>query len=600
MLNVVVSCVSKMASAKRKKTSLTVSNVVLKKIKLSSVVLNPKTFETVLCKLVGEDFDYFMLDCGPEKWKELTNSMTCEEAKKLMLILLCRGELLVPFAAYITLLQNDAVPAQHLYDLHLGGALKQNNIPSNAKNIYLTTIAKEGRCTNVFAFLPTLKHNKHYFCLNKNLVKDTDEATRASRRKELIYSRNELFYYKLCSALTTAKLQRWSECFAHSLSALDNYQEGFDHVHEVLCFIAYSGSYMSVPPIWCCSVLEEASLHATSMEHIWRRLIVFQTILLNNGMFTLEKEVFNAAQHTFIQSTAFFQQFVGQHLQGKMARIENIMAHLHTRQKYHEDCDDTCKRQPCFDYTWAEVEFCLNSIDAWASKLQAKGVTDYFRAYMYLYTSILHLNQLGSTFKAINCLNIATNLFELAKLNMKTSEFYYWDMTMMHNFLNRRYFTLGYIEKTLAEKEYSKYSVMARNFLFRAMVVTMYWENKFQPFPLVMLITKARDMDAKGSNGYSYRGPLLTAILKGQDATFYHCHSNGPDFPIVRVIDDVDMRLHWTKERANVCTVSKFTPIKGPIQRVPPSAEAILSKCKLAEQVYAFGYQITEDWTILD
>jgi hypothetical protein len=232
--------------------------------------------------------------------------------------------------------------------------------------------------------------------------------------------------------------------------------------------------------------------------------------------------------------------------------------------------------------------------------LQNKGCKEYFRAYVYLYTSICHVQQLGSTAKAVYCLNIAINQFDLAKFLMQTSDVCYLDLTMMHNFVHRRYITLGYIEKSFAEKEYSKYSVGAKHFLFRIMVVTMYWENKFQPFPLSMIVTRARDMAAKVSNGHCYRSAILTSIVLGLEVSYNHTRDNPADFPPIKVIQDNDARSYWNKEKANVCTITKFIPTTGPVKRAPPTAESILAKCKLAEQVYAFGYQITETWTIFN
>jgi hypothetical protein len=171
---------------------------------------------------------------------------------------------------------------------------------------------------------------------------------------------------------------------------------------------------------------------------------------------------------------------------------------------------------------------------------------------------------------------------------------------MMIAFIRRKHLTVGYIEKSFAEKVMTKYTLGARDFLFRIMVVTMYWENRFQPMPLLLLATHARDMDAKVTNCYSYRATILTACVKVLDVTVYHALNRELlDYPPIKVVKDYEARCHWERESLAEhfgCISPAISA--APIIKRPSTAESIIDKHKLAEQAYAFGYQITEACTV--
>jgi hypothetical protein len=587
---------------KRKNTkSVTLHQIVLKKMKLDSIPLNAESLDNKVSKMTGPEFELFMVNLGPRAWKEATDNMSLNHAKKLVLMIMCRGDLLIPFNAYVTLHQNDARPAQHLYDLHLGGALSQCAIDGNdAKNAYMRLISKQCDEDTVLAILPVLKHNRHYFCLNKNLVKDVLSLKSKPRLNLTGWSCEKLYYSKLTSAMACAKLQRWSECFAHSLSALDCYQPGFDHLHDVFCYVALSGNSMSVPSSWCCAVLEEASQFSSSIEHLWQRILVFQGILIHNGHFALEQQLFDSSSNIFIQSTMFFQTLLTQHMMGLLAQIENILAFQFVRRKYHQDCTSSCIREPNFEYNFEEYNRLIVILDALASKLKMPGHKEYFRGYVYLYSTMMHVYKYVPSVLPQTQLTVAISCFEIAKIYMSKGDAFSKDLYAISSFLKGKFLTFGFLDAYFSEREMSKYTLGERNFLFRAMIITMYWKNKFQPFPLLVISTQARNMDKQVTNGLSYRNNLLEACVNIHSDGIYHKNNRADDdYPRVTTPRDTDVSQFWTKlsTAKNFTLVSQYAVDEPTTTAIPSSSEALLKKTKLGEQIYAFGYQICESYT---
>jgi hypothetical protein len=584
-----------------------------KRLKMCDLPLNSTTLNTVLVNMSGKDFDKYMLvnSGGPKAWKEATDTMCLSDAKKLVVMILCRSQLLVPFSAYLTMFQKEAEPAVHIYELGLGSALKQPHLDRcQPQNQYLVSLSSKSSnaTTVVYPLLPTLQHNEHYFCLNKNFIKNVSAVTMKARMDPNRFTSVQLYYKKLIAAMVCARQQRWCECLAHSLSALDVYQVRFGHLHDVLCYIALSASKMSVPLEWCCNVLEEArQYHNFSIEHTWQRIVVFQSILLQEGMFALEEEVFTECINMFVHPTEFFQTFVMQHLLGKLAQVENNLAFQFVRTKFHDECEAFCDREPIFDKSFEATKRLLDKVDKLASRLEAPGMKEYFRGYYYLYNSTMHVHQHTHSRMVLSLAEIemAILCFDLALKLMKTTETVHMDLTMIAAYFKRQPpLTLGGIDTFFAEKLLMKNTLGARDFLFRAMVVTMYWENHYQPLPLLLLANHAREMDVRVTNGYSYRSSILTACIKAQDVTFFHVKDRDiKDYPPIKDVKDHEGRRYWKREAARAVesiTAALALPIVTPIVHnyLPPTAQSIICKNKLVEQVYAFGYQLSEAWTV--
>ena len=414
----------------------------------------------------------------------------------------------------------------------------------------------------------------------------------------------DIYYRKLISAMTCAKLERWSECLAHGLSALDAYQQGFSHLHDVLCYIARSAGKMFVSVYWCCLVLKEARLQATSVEQLWTRTIILQGILLDHGMFALELEVFQNGRQIIVDTTHYYQSLLLQHLQGRLAQAENCLAVQYVHQTFHKYCESECERIPNFEYSYEKAQQHLSCVYKLAVNLTGNGWMEYFKAYCYLYSTMMQVQGPETNLKTHNNMLLATIYLELSIMAMKSTEPHFQDAKMMHHFIKRKAMTVDVITASFTARKMVKYTHGARNFLFRAMLVTMYWENKFQPLPLLLLANAAKEMDAKVSSGSSYRTLLLNVCVKVQDVNFKHVgggRTNIADYPIFRQKDDSEARLHWTDEKTHPhfkamgCLMTPFLPHQ--ILPSPASAEYFLMKNKRAEQAYAFGHQITEAWT---
>jgi hypothetical protein len=124
----------------------------------------------------------------------------------------------------------------------------------------------------------------------------------------------------------------------------------------------------------------------------------------------------------------------------------------------------------------------------------------------------------------------------------------------------------------------------------------MYWKNKFQPFPLLVVSTQARNMDKIVTHGLGYRNNLLEACVNIHSDDFCHRATN---YPCIKTPRDTDVWQFWIK----LSSVHNLTPVSQFVFRdlqptaVPPSSEDLLKKTKLGEDIYAFGYDICEAYT---
>lgn len=337
-----------------------------KKLKMSD--LDSNTINNVLPKMCCDELEKTLLLHGPQKWKQATDCLAINDSKKLILLINGQTNLVEPFAVYVSMFETEDVqPATPLYELGLGHLIKQFDLPQNSKNKYLKVLM--GNANNVSGIfdvepiLPTLKNQIKYICLNKNLIKNENFYSVAQRQDPAKFKLRDLYFKKLASAVTCASLGRWSECFAHSLSALDIYQSKYSYLHDVFCYIALSASKMFVSLDWCCKVLGLALQCETSIEHAWRRLHAFQVLLNKQGMFELESEVYLTAKSLFVKCSEFYPPFLIQHLTGLMMQIEDNLAFQYVRQNFHNNCANFCEKDPCLKQSFAATQKLLGQID---------------------------------------------------------------------------------------------------------------------------------------------------------------------------------------------------------------------------------------------
>lgn len=398
--------------------------------------------------------------------------------------------------------------------------------------------------------------------------------------------------------MTCSRLQRWSECFAFSLSALDEYQEEFSYLHDVLCSIALSGNKMGVSLDWCCEVLQEARLCATSVDHSWKRIIVFQSGLTDNGFFDLENVVFGDSQHLFNQATDFYVAFMIQHIQAKMAQVEFNLAFQYVRQHFHSDCAEFCNKDPCLKQSFETTLKLLNQLDAFSQTISLKGVKEYFRGYFYLYSS---MKQVHAVERQGLLIQLSLAFFQLAKDVMRTSDPLYLDLIMMLTFLKKVPMTIQTIHSHFSKKTLMQNTMGASQFLFRAMLITMYWDNHFQPFPIGMLASNAREMEAKITHRGGYKLKLLAGCIRVGDGTLTHdVNKELADYPNIALSKERDLLLQkatsfWNREIRDLRVIGHQNTFA---KQEVTNARAIIQSNKMAEQVYAFGHQIIEAWTL--
>lgn len=595
-------------------SSATCTRFLAKKQKVHLETLTADYITTVLPNMSEEEVVQVLLKIGPAGWKEATTTknLSSPDVKKLVNLILSHVSLQPAFSVYLTLWELDEEPATFLYELGLGSYVRQAVVPRTAKNVYMFSMRMDGTEENIEPILPDLKHNKHYFCLSTDFVMKRDLKKTKQRINPNLYSPGEIFYKKMSSALVCVKLQRWCECFAFSLSALDDFRPEFACLHDVLCNIALSGAHMSVSFDWCCEVLNDA-MECTSgaLDHTWKRILVFQSLLIQNGFFDLEYDLFQDSRDTFLQVSDHFQTYVIQHIQAKMFQIEFNLVFQYVRQTYHSYCEDFCQKEPCLKHSSFATQKLLNQMDTLTQAVSVKGVKEYFRGYFYLYSTMIKLHSQGLEKKTVN-IQLALAFFQLAKDGMKTSEVFYLDVGIIIAYLKKTPMTTQSIYSHFEKKSVVRNTVGAGHFFYRAMLITMYWDGYFQPFPITMLATHARELEMKLTNKLGFRIPLLTAsIAIGNLHTTHTAENPHQDFPdislsSVRKAWLKQATLYWSKEvgllknKIHHHHPQQETTTKNGLQEMKPkSALAILNKNKRAEHVYAFGYQLVEAWTFI-
>jgi hypothetical protein len=586
-----------LAKRTRGKTSKSTDS---KKKKLD-LVLDSFTIRNVLPNLAHGELVEVLKKMGPTEWMHATNKLTDEDIKKMLVLILTRTGLIEQIAVYLTFYEDKSEPFVPIFELGLGNWLKQNFVPLNVpKNLFLFLLSKEPNKKHVFPILPIIDHTHHYFCLNKNFVCNGNDllGPAETRIDPLSKTPLDLYFLKLCSVVTCAKLQRWSECLAHGLSALDCFQETFPYLHLVFCYIALAANNMSVSPKWCCHVLDLAMMHEKQIEHKWLRLIVFQSILIKNGMHAYEQQVYAMDIDKFITCNDFYQTFLIQHLQSLFFLIEDTLVYQYVRQTYHEDCGIYCNKPPMLEKSFEAVSRILSRLDPIISKLPSKGIKEYFRGYLYLYGTMTDAFCQVLDTKATIALNLALHNFNMAKelwVQARQFDACYLDLVMMVTYINKKQMSLDQAINHFGKHTNMKYNAGASNFLFRVMLITMYWGTRFQPFPIKNVVSTLCDLENKVTNKQSYRRCLLASCSKVIINSYFHnIGSSDDDYPVLEESETgkVNQELAIAHHNSPILTTSDEN-------LEIPSAESLLKLDKLAEQVYAFGYQISENCTVL-
>lgn len=573
---------------------------VTKKQKMCDVIFDSETINKVLPKYSLQDLEKCLLVHGPKEWKKATDSLSLVDAKKFVYLIIKQTSLVEPFAVYVSLYETgDAKPATHLYELGLGHMIKQHMLPETPENKYLKAMLGNVCMFDVEPILPELKSKHQYACLNKNFIRNDNFHSISQRIEAENIPKKDLFFKKLTSAVTCATLKRWSECFAHSLSALDIYQPTFLYLHDLYCLIVLSASQMAVSLHWCCKILIEALYCESSIEHMWRRINVFQVLLTKQGLFDLESEVYTTIKQSFAKCSLFYSPFLSQHLTCLLMQVEDNLAFQYVRQRFHSNCTELCNKDPCLKESFASTLRLLGQIDKLAQKLKAPGQKEYFQAYFHLYNTMLTVGRFAPKKRDSLHLEIAERFFALARMRLTGSDVFYKDADMMTKFILKKKLNFVIFHDHFTRGTNMRFSDGLSNFLFRAMLVTMYWQDTFQPIALEVLTKNAKEFYSRMTNDFGYRMELLKACVKILDGAHRHQNENIlQDFPILKPSQErlkmmYEAQTYWNFET----TKFKIGFDLSVGQRPVPSAKSLLEKSALAEQVYAFGYQISESIT---
>ena len=90
--------------AEKRRAGIGPKSVIEKKMKTAHLPINSHIINNILPALSNQDFDTYMIKTGPELWKEATDKVPLEDAKKLMLLITRRRPILnMQLEVYFTL-----------------------------------------------------------------------------------------------------------------------------------------------------------------------------------------------------------------------------------------------------------------------------------------------------------------------------------------------------------------------------------------------------------------------------------------------------------------------------------------------------------------
>lgn len=579
----------------------------------------------VLPFLSNEKFEQVMTDFGALHWKESDDTVLTQDESKLLLIQVVQRTNLEPLLlVYMSLWERDNKKfPEHIYTLGLGHHLRLFLHEHSSKNLYYRSMS-HSEIILMNPVMPDLSHENNYTFSASDFCEMTYTGTKRRLYDTTRQTNEALIYIKMLLATSAAGFERWNECWAHALSALDHVTILTPCFHDLMCILAKSSGMSSLNKAIPIRLLKFARLQGDfAVDHIFHRLLVFHSLIIHWGYFQLEEELFQLCQQIFPKNTELYHNLLHQHLKSLLNQIENIILFQYVRQQYHSNCnngnlDTACNKLPLIEVSFCAVEKLLRQMEKWITEIPWNGEKEYYTALMYYYSTFNTPN--GNACKRA----VAQRLLIFAQKHLKVTDYRFVDAKIINELESNMANLESFVTDTFAPRTYSKYSPEAAETFIRSMIFVIMTQTP----PKTRVSTISTDVCnyySSATHKRGYRANLLKCIPKIFAPAKRHNPLNHPDldYPSVDVClnrPDIEYEAVYSafKNEKNFylqrvqCDIKELLPKRGAIKRrkladIPVedpyedtdalSSLLLLGMDYMGEQVYAFGYYLTHQLT---
>lgn len=572
----------------------------------------------VLPFLSKEAFVKVMRDFGAMQWVEAEIGMLTEDESKLLLVQVVEEPKLESLLlSYFTAWEYDKRKfPRHIFRLGLGHRMSLNLVNHTSEVMYHRQMSY-GNYVILNPVPPELALPNNYTFSNEDFIEMTYTGTKLAPYDVSSLTQESLFYVKLVLATNAAEFNRWSECWAHGLSALDMSTMFTPCFHDVMCILAKSSGMSSLYKSIPTRLLKLARLHGdTAVDHIWQRLLVLHQLCIHWGFFILEEDVFQFCNKIFPKQTELYHNLLRQHLKSLMIQIENIILFQSARKQYHADCtnsdlDYSCDKEPLLHVSFLQARKLLEKMEKLIDPLSWPGEKEYYTAIM-MYYSTFH-TEITEPKKR----SAANFLLQVAQDNLKITDHRFYDAKIILDCENNTVDYQRFVIDEFSPRTFSKFNPECAETMIRGLV---FLSMNTQVFTLRM-ISIAADVEeyySAATHSRGYRIEVLRALRKTIEGSKSHDARSQPDldYPIVdRIFNSPD------PDYDQVCTCFQneknmyHLRVEDEFKRMQPeesapkrrrlehlrcespfddidilSSQLLFGMDKLGEQVYAFGY----------
>jgi hypothetical protein len=582
---------------------------------LSVSLLETTTVHNILPLMSPADFDDYMKNTSLKDWKEAFDTLPENTAKALIVMVLSRPALEHYMTAVLSEYSKDTELATRLYEVGVGGRLRQPLLKNTEQVAYYRMFYPE-RYWTPYAILPTLNHEHTYLDGDiQTMVRVDDGMLELKKYALLDHTQEEIFMARLFSASATTFYMQWPECWAHSLSALDHALTG-NYLHDVYCHLAQSGGRSGCTLRSVLLALEHARGTAYKMEHPWQRLLVFQDLLVHWGFYNLEREVFEKGRDIIPKNTIYYYKLIRQHLKAVLHYAEDIALFQHIRQAFHAECDDErCDKPDYIEYSFLAVERLAFEIDKYSRELRTVRERAYYSGYVHYLlgfrTDSMDLSWIEKHFQQ------AVMYFDQSTYKKQImGDERMIDATIMSTYLKKNTTTVfDKITKAFAELTHMQHNMEGANVLHRMLVMQSYFGMHYYAISERSFARRVFEYYKKATHNKGYRMAMLELMIESSD--WSHMEDNPTNIDDMPLLGDCltleenvagEVREFWKVERD--CLILMFDEEveagkgKEPKRRrIQPQSNFALpshvltSKDFLTEEdvhnqtVYKFGYK---------
>lgn len=528
----------------------------------------------------------FLKEKGPAFWKLLDIVSDAKKHEATQLSVLTEPTFVLHLPVYFQLWNEDVkhLPV-HIYELGFGRGLQQC-VPS-CQLWYLQSLNPSDREKNPVLVLPLLAHVHEYYEVHEDHITVVHGDNRGPEYNIAGKSQQELYFIKLFCAEACMKQERWSESFAHALSALDLYQDTFPHLHNLYCQLALAaGKMVRNPDIWI-QLLHSAQQKDKYIYHKWRRIVTFHQLLVHHGLFDLERTVFAYGEKCIPSNSGLHMMLLTQHVNALMAQVENIAGFQYVRQTFHEFCNPrTCGKPALVQYSFSYSAMLIREMEKIIPLLWDEAHRHYFQGYVYLYKSFGPPLD-SPTEKDTTYLEMAKSSFDLALLgfeNTASTSAMLKDLRFVRAGLKKLDVDDDAIIDSYSAMTNMKYNIGSGQTCFRMMLLFYYWGYTSASAPPASFAYSAYKLYRITAECSGYRAKLM---LDCQETLEQHDeHDSDLDFPRVSVMsvsnNDLKEKVknYWATETGQL-------PMGDAV--LAKTSEQLLSNNVECQELYAFG-----------